>query len=37
MVEHLSGGVITGRGEWDPPGGQEPFSIPASNGEVSYT
>ncbi len=33
IVDELQNGVITGRGEWDPPGGWRPFRLSLLNGQ----
>jgi hypothetical protein len=32
IARNVAGGVIEGEGEWDPPGGWEPFRILLSSG-----
>jgi hypothetical protein len=34
VVDEVKGGVIHGQGEWDPPGGWQPFSISIQTGKA---
>jgi hypothetical protein len=33
VVDHVADGIIRGKGEWDPPGGWQPFQVSLSSGQ----
>jgi hypothetical protein len=35
VVDAVHGGIITGQGEWDPPGGWRPFRVSLESGELT--
>lgn len=35
IVDEVTGGIIKGRGEWDPPGGWRPFRLSLESGEMA--
>lgn len=33
-IDRIEGDIISGNGEWDPPGGERPFEVSLSTGEI---